>query len=129
MDAKEMMRELADRIQKTANVRAVFGEPMGQGADVVIPVAKVKVRGGGGGGSGEEPGDEQEGGRRKGRGKGMGLGMNVATTPVGYIKMGRQGPVFVPVVDKNQAVLGGMMVAGLGMLLLKSIIWSKKAKA
>ena len=106
MEVKEMMREVADRIEQTANVRAVFGEPFGEGADKVIPVARVSVRGGGGGGGGGMPE-----GSRKGKGSGMGVGMNVATAPVGFIKSSDRGTEFVPIVDRNRAILATAIVA------------------
>jgi uncharacterized spore protein YtfJ len=118
MDAKDLMRELADRIERTANVKAVFGEPMGEGPDMVIPVARVTVRGGGGGGTGDMP--EGEGPGKKGKGSGMGLGLNVMTSPVGYIKRTTEGATFVPVIDKNRMMLAAAVVAGVGLLVIKT---------
>ncbi len=52
MDAKGLMAELSDRISKTASAQAVFGEPVHNGENLIVPVARVSVRGGGGGGTG-----------------------------------------------------------------------------
>jgi uncharacterized spore protein YtfJ len=112
MDVKELMRELADRIQKTANVRAVFGEPVGEGSNAIIPVARVTVSGGGGGGI-------NAGTNREGRGRGMGLGMNIVASPVGYIRQTPDGAVFIPVIDKNRLAMIGMGVAVLALWVLK----------
>lgn len=120
MDARELMKELADRIESTANVRAVFGEPVGEGPNIIIPVARVTVRGGGGGGSDPTAGDELTG--RRGKGSGMGLGLNITTAPVGYIKRTADGPVFVPTVDLNRAVTGGLVVAGFALWVIKTSI-------
>lgn len=116
MDAKELMQELAAKIERAANVKAAFGEPVGQ--DGVIPVARVSVRGGGGGGTGDMP--EVEGQSGRGRGRGLGVGLNIVTTPVGYIKRTAQGAQFVPVVDRNRAILAGAVVAGIGLMALKT---------
>jgi uncharacterized spore protein YtfJ len=115
MDTKELMRELSDRIGKTANVRAVFGEPIGEGADKVIPVARVSVRGGGGGGSGDMPE-----GQNKGKGSGMGLGMGVASTPVGFIKRTAKGAEFVPIVDRNRAIMVRGLVAAAAIFAVRT---------
>ena len=115
MEAKELMQELAGKIERAANVKAAFGEPVGQ--DGVIPVARVSVRGGGGGGTGDMPEGE---GRPRGKGQGIGLGLNIATTPVGYIKRTPSGAEFVPVVDKNRMILAGAVVAGIGLMALRT---------
>lgn len=113
MEPKEMMQDLANKIERTANVKAAFGEPVGQ--DQVIPVARVSVRGGGGGGAG----DMAEGEKPR-RGKGLGLGMQIVTAPVGYIKRGANGAEFVPVVDRNRAILAGAVVASIGLLAIRT---------
>jgi len=117
MDTQSVMRELAEKIERAANVKAAFGEPVGEGTDTVIPVARVAVRGGGGGGSGELPESE---GQRKGTGKGIGLGLNVVSTPIGYIKRTNQGPEYVAIVDRNRAFLAGAVVAGMALLVLRA---------
>jgi uncharacterized spore protein YtfJ len=122
MDMQDLMRELADRIERTANVRAVFGEPLGGGEEMVIPVARVSVRGGGGGGS-DESAEAGEAGRR-GRGRGLGFGLNVATTPVGYIKQTSNGAVFVPIIDMSRVVVVALGVLAIG-LFVGSRLWRK----
>jgi uncharacterized spore protein YtfJ len=122
MDMQDLMRELADRIERTANVRAVFGEPVGSGQDMLIPVARVSVRGGGGGGSDESAGSDEPG--RKGRGRGMGFGLNVVTVPVGYIKQTDDGAVFVPVIDMSRVVVIALGVLAMG-LFVGSKLWRK----
>jgi uncharacterized spore protein YtfJ len=82
MEVKELLRDVAEKIERTANVKAVFGEPIGEGNEMVIPVARVGVRAGGGGGSG----DSSTGPGPKGKGNGIGLGMKIDAAPVGYIK-------------------------------------------
>ena len=118
MDAKILIRELTDGIERTANVKAVFGEPVGDGLESIIPVARISVRGGGGGGLGED----QEGDRNpgKGRGTGVGIGLNVVSSPVGYIRRTSDGPTFVPIVDRNRLILAVGLVASLGIIAVSS---------
>jgi len=116
MEIKDLMQQVADKVERAANVKAAFGEPIGQ--DSVIPVARVSVRGGGGGGAGDMP--ESQGRTGFGKGKGLGMGLNVVTAPVGYIKRGEKGAEFVPVVDRNRMILAGAVVAGVGLLVIKT---------
>ncbi len=118
MDASELIKELADRIEKTANVRAVFGEPIGEGVNIIIPVSRVMIRGGGGGGT-DAVGVAGEL-EQRGRGRGMGLGLNIVTSPVGYIRRTPDGPQFVPIVDRNRVLMGGLVVVGLMMWVVKA---------
>jgi uncharacterized spore protein YtfJ len=110
------MRELADRIEQAANVKAVFGERVVQGTETIIPVARVSVRGGAGAGSGERPDSRDE--ASPGRGRGIGVGLNVVSSPVGYIKSTSEGPLFVPIVDRNRVLLAGAVLAGIGLLAI-----------
>jgi uncharacterized spore protein YtfJ len=118
MDIKDMMSQIADRIERTANVRAVFGEPVGEGPNVVIPVARVSVRGGGGGGKQDMP--EQGDTGRKGKGTGMGMGMNIVTAPVGYIRRTADKAEFVPIVDKTRVLAAAGVVAIVGLMVVKT---------
>lgn len=119
MDAKGLMAELSDRISKTASARAVFGEPVKSGENMIVPVARVAVRGGGGGGTGEGPVKGDESGKL-GQGTGMGLGLNIMATPVGYINVAPTGAEFVPIVDKSRVMLAAMGVLGMALWVGKA---------
>ncbi|MGZ6142487.1 MAG: spore germination protein GerW family protein [Myxococcales bacterium] len=81
MAFEEIVKQVAETIQKEANVRAVFAEPMKLDTHIVVPVASVVVSiGGGGGGGSRKPGAELQ--RFFGGGGG---GVNVTATPVGFI--------------------------------------------
>jgi uncharacterized spore protein YtfJ len=116
MEVKDLLREVAEKIEHTANVKAVFGDPIGEGGDLVIPVARVGVRAGGGGGSG----DTTSGAGPKGRGKGIGLGMKIDATPVGYIKRTQNGAVFISTIDRNRAIALGASVAIVALLVVRA---------
>ena len=121
MDAKGLIAELSDKISKTANSRAVFGEPIQSGENMIIPVARVALRGGGGGGSGDTNMKGDKSGER-GQGTGMGLGLNIAATPIGYINVTPTGAEFVPIVDKGMVLLAAMGVLGLALWVGKVAI-------
>lgn len=124
MDAQETIKDLATRIQETANGRAIFGEPIREGGVTIIPVSRVSVRGGGGGGTGDMPaaGTGQSDGGQRGRGQGMGIGLNVSTVPVGYIRLAPEGPRFVPIVDRGRVLLGTLALMGVALWVGKSAL-------
>jgi uncharacterized spore protein YtfJ len=116
MEVKDLLREVAEKIERTANVKAVFGEPIGDGNDMVIPVARVGVRAGGGGGSG----DSITGPSPRGKGNGVGLGMKIDASPVGYIKRNQNGAVFISTIDRNKAIALGAGVAIVALLVVRA---------
>jgi uncharacterized spore protein YtfJ len=105
VNVKDIIKEVTEKIQKSARVKAVFGEAVEKGETTVIPVSRVSVWGAGGGGFGEmaqgKEGEEGEGG-------GMGLGIKTSASPVGYIEINRDGAHFVEIQEKKRVILVGM---------------------
>jgi uncharacterized spore protein YtfJ len=116
MEVKDLLREVAEKIERTANVKAVFGDPIGEGNEMIVPVARVGVRAGGGGGSGDTAG----GPGPRGRGNGIGLGMKIDAAPVGYIKRTQDGAVFISTIDRNRAIALGAGVAIVSLLVVRA---------
>ena len=81
MPFEEIVKQVAETIQKEANARAVFAEPMKLDTHIVVPVASVVVSVGGGGGGGSRQPDVKLP-RIFGGGGG---GINVVSKPVGFI--------------------------------------------
>lgn len=120
MDIEKIVGDVAETIQKEANVRAIFGEPTQIDERKVVPVGRVTVSisGGAGTGAGESKGEE--------RGNGVGGGggaVNVTVTPVGFIAEGPEGVVFTPIDHTPDGVLGRLEH------LLKSTIRREKETA
>jgi uncharacterized spore protein YtfJ len=103
MDAKDVIKEVTEKIQKNANVKAVFGEPYEKGSRTVIPVARVSICGIGGGGSNK--GNEDEENQEKSKGKGMGLGLHVKAVPVGYIEIDDEGARFEEIIEQKRIIM------------------------
>ena len=118
MDAKQLIANVTEQVEKTANVRAVFGEPVQADGVTLIPVACIKVSGGGGGGFKPANSDDAEGGHRKG----VGMGMNIVTAPVGFIEIRDGEAQFVNVVDKNKLAFGAVIAGGLVALMAIKMI-------
>jgi uncharacterized spore protein YtfJ len=109
MDVQELMA----KVQDTASVKQVFGQPYEKDGVAVIPVAKVGGGGGGGGGEGDE-------------GKGWGGGGGFGGQPVGAFVI-RNGKVhWRPAVDVTAIVLRAQAVVIAALLTLRAI---EKARA
>ncbi len=141
MNAKEVISEITTQIQKNANVRVVFGEPIDKGAITIIPVAKVVVKGGGGGGIGcpggsvslsagfisqaqsqpqrsnpveaslEDTNENKEKSKPSSSGGGMGMGLQIETIPLGYIEIKDGQARFKEIEDTTKVALAGIMLA------------------
>ena len=95
-----------------ASVGTVFGEPLDQDGVTVLPAAKVS--GGGGGGTAADGSEPKPGGI------GGGLGLSARPMGVFVIKEGRVS--WRPAVDVNKIIIGGQIVAVVGLLVLRSLI-------
>jgi uncharacterized spore protein YtfJ len=100
------VERIAERVGASANVRAVFGEPIERDGITVVPVARVRWGFGGGAGRGPigvGPGIDGQGAARAGgideglSGMGTGGGGGATADPVGYLEIGPDGVSFIPI--------------------------------
>ena len=142
MEIKKLIAEIKENIEKTANIKSIFGETKKVDNVSIIPVASIHFQGGGGGGFGEMEGKTQKesealeeleteenaksGKGRKGRGGGM--GMKVDVNPVGYIEIKDDNAKFVEIIDKTKIIIKGMKVFMIVFILhtIKHILRRKK---
>lgn len=103
MDAKDIIKDVTEKIQKNANVKAVFGEPYEKGSRTIIPVARVSICGCGGGGTKKSKEDEEN--QEKSKGKGMGFGLHVKAVPVGYIEIDDEGARFEEIIEQKRIIM------------------------
>jgi uncharacterized spore protein YtfJ len=106
--------ELLDKTRGDMSARRVFGEPVQQGDAVIIPAARVS--GGAGGGEGKGPAEQ---------GSGAGSGFGLSARPAGAFIV-RNGHVrWRPAVDVNRIILGGQIVAVVGLWVLGMVLRSR----
>ncbi len=101
----EFLQSLAERLQGTAQVNAVFGEPVQVGEKTVIPVARVAYGLGGG------YGKAQPGGAEGVLPESGGGGIRVA--PAGVLEVTREQTRFIPFPDNQVPLAGGAFMLGI----------------
>ncbi len=118
MEIKQLIKEIKENLEKSANTKSIFGDVMKLEGISIIPVGSFTMKGGGGGGIGsmgpkteteseeEAKGDESE----SKTGKGGGLGMTVDVNPVGYIKIKDGNAEYVEIIDKTRVILNTLKV-------------------
>ncbi|WP_135825168.1 GerW family sporulation protein [Halorussus ruber] len=106
------IESIVERLQHSATVRSVFGDPIERGDRTVVPVARVAFGFGGGYGSGGEEKSETSG-------QGGGGGGGASATPVGALEITDEDTRFVRFDERRRSL--GLLVVGLvaGMLLGK----------
>lgn len=114
MDAKELIADITQTIQRNASAKAAFGEPYKEGTVTVIPVAKICVKGGGGGGTDMKTNEAKE---EKG-GKGMGIGLSITTTPLGYLRITQDDAQFIEITDKTKIFIASAVTIVMSLLFL-----------
>ena len=109
MNASEILEQARD----TLTVRRVFGEPIERDGVVVVPVATVR------GTAGAGPGEGGTGGQT---GSGGGGGWGLSARPSGVFVIDGGEVRWQPALDLNRVILGGQIVAIIGLLVARSII-------
>lgn len=124
LDIHEILKEVSENIEKGANVKTVFGDPVKVGHRTIIPVATVSVMGGGGGGFAKEGKEKAKAKKKASSGVGGGLGLRVESKPVGYIEITDEGAKFVATPDVTKMAMRGILngLVAVGMFGIAAII-------
>lgn len=109
MSSLAILQSLKESIV-TANVKAVYGEPIAAQGKTVIPVAKIIYGYGAGAGTGGV-------GNSGTRGEGGGGGGGARAIPVGVVEVSNQQTRFVPISDRRKLAGAVAMGIGLGIVL------------
>ncbi|WP_218079715.1 spore germination protein GerW family protein [Anthocerotibacter panamensis] len=108
MALQEIFQSLRERLQGSANVQTIYGEPIVTQGRTVIPVARIAFGFGGGFGSGRHH-EEQT----PSEGEGGGGGGYITAVPVGLVEVTDQKTRFIPVVEERKLL--GAALAGLAL--------------
>jgi uncharacterized spore protein YtfJ len=106
--------EPIENMMKRLTVNAVFGEPIKEGDQTVVPVAQVSYAFGYGAGWGSGAAEAEDEGQpaNAGEGGGHGGGATGKARPVGALRITADGVHFEPLMDPKAVALAGIaMVA------------------
>jgi uncharacterized spore protein YtfJ len=121
MAALDLIQNTMDEFLATADVHAVYGEPIEHGSTLIIPAAEVLCGMGFGVGSGSGGGSEEDGSPAAGSGSGTGGGGGgrVFSRPVAVVISDSDGVRVETVVDATKIALAALTAAGfmIGMIL------------
>jgi uncharacterized spore protein YtfJ len=109
MSRPQFLEALAERLQSSASVRTIYGDPIEAEGKVVIPVARVAY--GLGGGFGTRRMKDQEG-QNEQEPAGEGGGGGVTVFPVGVVEVTREQTRFVSVKKGGKAMWAVAFLAG-----------------
>ena len=101
-------------IVDNADAGKVFGPPIQQDGTILLPVARVGGAGGGGAGTGPADAGQQAGG--------TGGGFGVSAKPLGVYVLRDGKAKWLPAVDVNKIIVGGQLLAAVGMLLAATVL-------
>ena len=116
MTLQNIFKTISDRLQTTATVKTVYGDPVVAEGKTIIPVARVRFGFGAGFGEGEM-GDEGASDHAAG-GKGGGGGGGVEVRPVGFIEITPGETRFVSIEGHGKAVRLAFLGLLVGFLLI-----------
>ena len=113
MDIEQYTKSIIGRLQASANVKTIFGDPVTAECRTIIPVARVGYGFGAGFGLGRNRETEGEGEPNAGSGGVAGA------RPVGVIEITKEDTKFIPVGEETKLAGAPLVGLFLGLLLVK----------
>lgn len=114
----DIFRKVTERLETSASVKTVYGEPLSIEGKTIIPVAKVRYGFGAGGGSGVTVGEDYESGASA-EGYGGGGGGGIEVTPIGIIEITAGETRFIPFQEKRRIIRVLVIGALIALFLLR----------
>ena len=124
MTIGDVLNAITERLQSTAHVKTIYGQPIVAEGRTIIPVAQVKYGFGGGGGhqpagSGVEGNTGGEAAGETGQGRsGMGGGGGIVVKPLGVVEVSNLGTRYISFNQGRVIVLSLLAGAIVGMMVL-----------
>ena len=122
LELQPILQTISDRLETSANVKNIFGEPITVEGKTIIPVAKIGYGFGAGGGEGERTEDESSSDAER-HGNGGGGGGGVGALPVGVIEVSAEETRFVPIGDPRRQL--GLLLGGIAIGFAMAKIFSR----
>ncbi|MFC1617085.1 spore germination protein GerW family protein [Candidatus Margulisiibacteriota bacterium] len=120
MKIQEFIKSIADKVQESANIKKIYGDPIEVQGKTIIPVARIAYGFGGGGGEFNElEKGKTEKEKMPGVGEGCGCGGGVYTQPIGYIEVTQNKTKFVSIGIFKRCIKFLLLAFFLGLALGK----------
>ena len=116
MALQDIFKGITERLQTTASVESVYGEPIIADGKTIIPVARVRYGFGGGFGEGN---DDNEDSLENGRFGGSGGGGGVEVTPIGIIEVTPGDTRFISFEDRRRLIRAALIGLVLGSIIFR----------
>ena len=110
MSVQQLLQSIIDRLQGTASVKTIYGEPIEVKDKTIIPVAKVVYGFGAGSGAGKQEESEESGG---------GGGGGIAVRPKGVLEITKEDTRFISFNETRNLIMALTIGLFLGILLAR----------
>jgi len=117
MSLQQFVQSILDRLQSTASIKTVYGDPIEARGKTIIPVAKVVYGFGAGSGKGKKIESQED------EHAGTGIGGGIAVKPAGVLEITQEGTRFIPISQTGKIV--GVLLVG---LLLGVILAGRRSR-
>lgn len=118
MSIQELIKSISERVQTTASVKTVYGDPVTAEGKTIIPVARVRYGFGGGGGT-QDLSPDSEATDEPQQQVGGGGGGGVEVSPVGFIEMTLEETRYVSFEGRRRIIRALLIGLLLGAFLLR----------
>ena len=118
MSIQELIQSISERVQTTASVKAVYGEPITAEGKTIIPVDRVRYGFGGGGGT-QDDAPSSDSGETPQQTIGGGGGGGAEVSPVGFIEITPDETRYVSFEDRRRVIRALVIGLLLGIFLLR----------
>lgn len=109
MSVQQLLQSIIDRLQSTASVKTIYGEPIEVKDKTIIPVAKVAYGFGAGSGAGKQEESEESGGG----------GGGIAVRPKGVLEITKEDTRFIYFNETRNLVMALIIGLFLGILFAR----------
>ena len=119
MALQDIFKGITERLQTTASVESVYGEPIVADGKTIIPVARVRYGFGGSIGEGsDDNGSSSDDGQTGGSGGGAGGG-GVEVTPIGIIEVTPGDTRYISFEDRRRLIRAALIGLALGAIIFR----------
>ena len=117
MTIPDIFKSISERLQTTATVKTVYGEPIVAEGKTIVPVARVRY--GFGAGGGRTPETLTDGAEQRESAEGSGGGGGVEVSPVGFIEITPTETRYVSFEDRSRVIKAALLGLVIGVFLLR----------